>query len=56
MTSCPLGARKTEANGNTVQLVGEYPEGGGVVCGLGPVGVKGAFDLPFRHLAFDHSR
>jgi hypothetical protein len=22
--------------------------------GLGPVGVDGAFDVPFRHFAFDH--
>lgn len=28
----------------------------GVVVGLGPVGVTGPFDLPFRHLAFDHAR
>ena len=45
----------SEVSLNTVQLVGEYSEGGGVL-GLGPVGVVGAFDLPFRHLAFDHSR
>jgi len=38
---------------NTVQLV---RLDGGVwwVLGLGPVGVGGAFDVPFRHLAFDH--
>ena len=46
---------ESRPNPNTVQLVGEYSEGGGVL-GLGPVGVVGAFDLPFRHLAFDHSR
>src|SRR4051812_25997321 len=55
MTSHLLVARKIWANVNIVQLVREYLEGGWVL-GLGPVCVTGAFDLPFRHLAFDHSR
>ena len=55
LVPCDAAAWRLGLACNTVQLVGEYSEGGGVL-GLGPVGVVGAFDLPFRHLAFDHSR
>ena len=40
------------AKPNTVQLV-VVDDVGGWVVGLGPVGVVGAFDVPFGHLAFD---
>jgi len=44
--------RSTRPNPNTVQL--ERADCGvRWVFGLGPVGVGGAFDVPFGHLAFD---
>lgn len=43
-------------SGNTVQLAGLGVDGWWSVVGLRPVVVVFAFDLPFRHLAFDESR
>ena len=43
------------ATPNTVKLV-SLDVVDGVIVGLGPASVVGAFDLPFRHLAFDHAR
>ena len=50
------GAKGTRTpNPSTVKLV-SLDVVDGVIVGLGPASVVGAFDLPFRHLAFDHAR
>ena len=62
-SECPdraLAARRIRSiehpfNDNAVQLDPE-DGGDGWPGGLGPVAVVGAFDVPFGHLAFDHTR
>ena len=54
-TRADSGWSQGDSNPNTVKLV-SLDVVDGVIVGLGPASVVGAFDLPFRHLAFDHAR